>query len=529
MLAVAEWSLTYALELGSTGLATKVFWLKVQYFGVVMMPTAWLCFAAQYTKRDKWLRPSNLILLAIEPLIILLLVWSNSAHHLFWTSVKLDVGGSFSVLVFARGVGAWVHVAYSYLLLLIGAFLIFETFIRSSYLYRRQAGVMLIALLAPWVGNAMFITGWNPFPHLDLTPFAFTITCGVCFWGLFHFRLLEIVPVARDAIIEGMSDAVIVLDIKDHIVDINPPAERLIDHSASEAIGQEAGQILPFLLKEPELACGKAEVNRAIVVGNHDRERTYDLSISHLDDSKGHLLGKAIVLRDITERKQAEEELKNSRQQLRNLTDHLEHLREQERTNIARDIHDELGQALTVLKMDTFWLTKHVPKNYEEILDKAKKMSGLIDATIQSVKKIATELRPGLLDDLGLASAIEWQAEEFQKSTGIKCELIVMISDISLGKDLSTAIFRIVQEALTNVARHAEATKVTVKLEEKDGQLVLTVRDNGIGITEDEISKAGKFGLVGIRERVLALGGEMRISGIHEKGTTMNVILPINE
>jgi two-component system sensor histidine kinase UhpB len=337
------------------------------------------------------------------------------------------------------------------------------------------------------------------------------------------------VPVARDAIIEGMNDAVIVLDIKDHIVDINPPVERLIGHSVSEAIGQEAGQILPFLVKEPELARGKAEVNREIILGNHDRQRTYDLCISHLDDRKGHLLGKVIVLRDITERKQAEEELKNSRQQLRDLTEHLEHLREQERANIAREIHDELGQALTVLKMDTFWLAKHMPKNHKEILEKTKKMSGLIDATIQSVKKISAELRPGLLDDLGLVSAIEWHAEEFQKRTGIKCELIVTISDISLGKDLSTAIFRIVQEALTNVARHAEATEVTAKLEVEDGQLVLTVKDNGIGITEDEISKAGTFGLVGIRERVHALRGEMRISGIQENGTTMTVIVPINE
>jgi signal transduction histidine kinase len=243
----------------------------------------------------------------------------------------------------------------------------------------------------------------------------------------------------------------------------------------------------------------------------------------------GNLMGYRGIDRDITERKLAEEELKSSRQQLRDLTEHLETLREQERTEIAREVHDELGQTLAVLKMDAFWLAKHMPKNEKALFDKAKAMSGLIDATIKAVKKISTELRPGLLDDFGLASAIEWQAEEFQEHTGIECKPTVVIQDISLDRERSTAIFRIFQEALTNVARHAEATKITANLEEDDGQIVLTVKDNGKGIDEDEISKAGAFGLVGIRERAHALRGEMKISGSRGKGTIMTVIIPVDE
>jgi PAS domain S-box-containing protein len=222
------------------------------------------------------------------------------------------------------------------------------------------------------------------------------------------------------------------------------------------------------------------------------------------------------------------ESLRETQEKLRSLSMHLEFLREEERTNIAREIHDELGQALTVLKMDAFWLAKHMPRDQKTLLDKTMAMSELADATIQSVKKIATELRPGLLDDLGLASAIEWQAEEFQKHTGIECNPTIAGQDISLDKERSTAIFRIFQESLTNVIRHAEATEITVKLEEIDGETVLTVIDNGKGIGKEDISKAGAFGLMGIRERAHALGGEMEIEGIPGTGTTVTVTIPID-
>jgi PAS domain S-box-containing protein len=234
------------------------------------------------------------------------------------------------------------------------------------------------------------------------------------------------------------------------------------------------------------------------------------------------------LIGNVLERKGAEEELKSSREQLRNLSAHLQSAREEERRHIAREIHDELGQALTALKMDISWLINKLPESEKPLIKKTKSISELIDTTIQTGQRILTELRPGLLDDLGLVAAIEWQAEEFQKRTGIKCEATLDPEEIILDQDRSTAIFRIFQETLTNVARHANATKVKVNLKKKAEKLILKVKDDGRGITEKQISDPKSFGLIGIRERVHLFGGESKISGIRDKGTTVTVGIPLD-
>ena len=231
---------------------------------------------------------------------------------------------------------------------------------------------------------------------------------------------------------------------------------------------------------------------------------------------------------DTTERKLAENAIKKSEEQLRNLTTYLQRVGEIERTNIAREIHDELGQTLTVLKIDLSWLRKRLHDG-DQLREKTDAMSQLIDKTIQTVKKISTALRPGLLDDLGLAAAIEWQAEEFQQRTGINCNIKIEPKDITLDKDRNTAIFRILQETLTNVARHADASEVNVSLKQRDGQIELKVRDNGRGITEEQITNPKSFGLIGIRERVKIFGGNNVMRGVPDRGTLMTVRIPLRD
>jgi PAS domain S-box-containing protein len=234
-----------------------------------------------------------------------------------------------------------------------------------------------------------------------------------------------------------------------------------------------------------------------------------------------------VVVRDITERKRAEEQLRSSREQLRALAAHLESIREDERSLIAREIHDELGQMLTGLKIDLSWLAARLSSEQSALLKKVPDMEALIDATIQSVRRISSQLRPGVLDDLGLIAAIEWQAQEFQSRMGMVCRFTAPSEEIELDPDLSTALFRILQEALTNVIRHAHATHVTILLTEEADRLILTVTDNGRGITEQELAAKTSLGLLGIRERALLLGGEVAITGHPGAGTTVKVGMPL--
>jgi PAS domain S-box-containing protein len=231
---------------------------------------------------------------------------------------------------------------------------------------------------------------------------------------------------------------------------------------------------------------------------------------------------------DITTRKQAQEELESSHERLRALAAHLQAAREEERTRVAREIHDELGQALTGIKMDLAWLRKKLPKEHDALREKTESMLGLMDQTIQSVRRISTELRPGVLDDLGLTAAIEWQIHEFQKRTGIKCQLAARLEDIGLDRPRSTALFRIFQETLTNIARHAHATKVSIKLEQNNGDVSLHVQDNGNGIPKSKLSDPRSLGILGMRERALLLGGEVFIQGTRGKGTKVTARIPID-
>ena len=227
------------------------------------------------------------------------------------------------------------------------------------------------------------------------------------------------------------------------------------------------------------------------------------------------------------ERDRAEREIRNSREQLRNLSAHLQSVREEERTRMAREIHDELGQGLTALKMDVSWLNRRLLEEDATFKNKLTSMEEVIDRTIETVQKLSGELRPGMLDDLGLAAAIEWQAEEFQNRTGIDCEVSLSSEETALNRDQSTTMFRIFQETLTNVIRHARATKVEVRLREQNGKIVLEVADNGRGITQAEISDAKSFGLIGMRERVEFIDGEVTIVGSPGQGTKITVTLPL--
>ena len=232
-------------------------------------------------------------------------------------------------------------------------------------------------------------------------------------------------------------------------------------------------------------------------------------------------------LKDITHRKKIEKDLKKSRQRIRNLLEHVEEIREEERKRIAGEIHDELGQLLTALKMDVVWLAKHMPEAEQSIQEKARSMRQTIDMTIQSVKRISAELRPHVLDNLGLSAAIEWQVKQINDVTGIECRFTSSPPDVASDSQTSIALFRIFQEAITNAVRHSNASQVTVGLRQVPGHIRLVIEDNGSGIKSSEINDARSFGLISMKERARAIGGDMEIAGHTGKGTVITIEIPL--
>jgi signal transduction histidine kinase len=232
-----------------------------------------------------------------------------------------------------------------------------------------------------------------------------------------------------------------------------------------------------------------------------------------------------LELREVRDQ-EAKEALRRSRKQLRDLASYLQDVREQERTRIAREIHDDFGQSLTILKMDLSWLKKHMVQEHLPVQNKIDSMFKVIDASLQTLHTVSSELRPVILDDFGLESAIEWQAEEFQNRTGVRCRVDSNVGNLDLAKEQSTAVFRIFQETLTNIMRHSGATEVDVRLEVNEDTLILVVTDNGRGITEAEINNSKSFGLLGIRERLFPWNGQVDFIGHPNKGTRVIVRVP---
>ena len=304
------WSGGYAFEIANTTLEAKLFWVRIEYIGIVLAPTMLLFLVLQYTGKDKNFRPGHHLLLAVEPVIILLLKWTNTAHGLIWTSWDLTFDNGLYHIDNEYGVVFWIHTAYSYLILAAGMVLLVQAYRRASSIYRSQVGIMITAALVPWFANALYLFGLNPFPQLDLTPFAFTITGLMITWGLFRYKLFDLTPVAREVIIENLPDGVIVLDTEERILDINPTAQVIINKSNEEVLGKPAREVLAFW---PELIAELQDSSqnlRQISLLTGEDKRYFNLRISPVYDRRQKRSGQTILLHDNTANRLAQEELR---------------------------------------------------------------------------------------------------------------------------------------------------------------------------------------------------------------------------
>jgi len=328
-------------------------------------------------------------------------------------------------------------------------------------------------------------------------------------------------------ILDTTLDSYILANHSGEIIDVNPSYCKIIDYSRDELVKMNI-RALEVEIPEEEV---ERRINEMINQGSdrfetkHKRKNgsiiDFDVSMNVMRIDEEPLV--VAFMRDVTESKLAELEIKNSRIQLRELVQHMNNLQETERIKISREIHDIVGQALTGLNLDLVWIRNKLGLTDDQVNNKFEDMVKLIDETTQATQKISAELRPGLLDEVGLRYAIEYLLKDFSVRTGVKTEIIVEPEDCTFGEELGVTMYRITQEALTNIARHAEASKVQVVLKKSTGTAKLIIQDNGIGIRQHEINHPDSLGLLGMKERVLAQNGELLIDGIENEGTIIEI------
>ncbi len=317
MLIVSGWAASYALELMVQDLPGKFFWIQVRWLFISTLTVAWMLFVFEYVGLGNWISRHRIALLLIEPVVMTLMAWTNRLQGgLIYQHVTLDTSQVVPRVGLDFGLWFFIHIAYAYILLFIGTYLIVRALLQSPHLYRKQAVFMLLGAFLPWIGNLLWIAGVQPFAQIEPTPFAFTLTGLVMAWALFRYRMQDIVPVARDLLIENLSDGMLVLDTLNRVIDVNPVGMQLIGLPLAQIVGKPAHQVLqPWA----ELAARSRNVTLTqaeMTLGEGEKQRQFDVRIAPLQSREGSVIGRLVQLRDITERKRVEDELRQQNEYL---------------------------------------------------------------------------------------------------------------------------------------------------------------------------------------------------------------------
>jgi PAS domain S-box-containing protein len=347
-----------------------------------------------------------------------------------------------------------------------------------------------------------------------------------------------------NSIVDSALDAIITVDSSLKIVLFNKSAEKVFNCSSGDAIGTPVTRFISDMTKYvkdyrknkvgklPDISefPGKGKNVQGLRTNGEIFPIEASVSKSIVENNVFY----TIILRDISERIKSEDDLRDSFNKVRDLAAHLQSAREEERVNIAREIHDELGQELSALKMDISFLDRKIEKTKENpdwtaITDNLKSMKNITDQTIKTVRKISSQLRPDVLDKLGLNDAIEWLADDFTRRTGIQSKVDGAELPENIGKNIQTVLYRICQESLTNIMRYANASKALIKISLNENEISMEVIDDGKGITKEEIENGRSLGIVGMKERAYFVGGSFDICGEKGKGTITKVKIPMKK
>lgn len=480
--ALVVWTLGYAAEIAVPGLDAKLVAAKMQYFGIVFVGVSWLGFTSEHSGLAWWSRRNTLLALVV-PLILLGLVWTNDVHGLVLSSVELSTGHPYTVLSLGRGPAFWVLVIYSYTCLAVGLGLLVEVVVRKPPPFRAQAGTLLVASLLPWVGNVLYVSGRVA---LDLTVLGFAAAGFLAGWAVLRWKLLSIGPIARDTIVEGMSEAVAVLDTEGRVVDVNPAALRVLQREADRVIGRSAPDALGRFA--PDLQ-GTAPARRTVV--GPEGERSYDCEVNPLRDGKGRHRGWTLFLHDITERAAEEKALREARRA-------AEDMAQAQRAflaNMNHELRTPLNGVMGMLQVLLHSELDDEQRGYAEIAyASGEELLTLVDRVMDF-----SAIEMGTLElarvPFELAAVIRTSVEGVQqtataKGLGLRLEMGPDVPHRVLGDP--TRLGQVISGLLDNAVKFTDEGRVDVGVSivargEAEARVLVEVKDTGIGIPPDRV------------------------------------------
>ncbi len=562
MVAVSAWSALYAVELTVIDIPAKLLYTSLQFIMITTVPAGWFCFALEYTGREKWLTGRVLALLFIHPTLTMITIWSNGFHHLFWSAPAIDTTDGFIHLVLTSGPLFWVHATYSYLLLLAGTFLLIQAMIRQPGLYRGQTVTLLVGAFTPWIANFLFITRLSPFHYLDLTPFAFTITGLAVYWSMVRFRFLDIVPVARDRLFESMSDAFMVLDAQNRVVDINGAGLQIMGAASPDGvIGRLAGDVLTGIQDLVIQYRDVQETQAEIVIPSAGKTRYFQLSISPLKDRQGQLTGRMYLLHEITELKQANEQIRMQNETLLHTNlDLAEAQRQAEeashlKSEFLATMSHELRTPLNAIIGFTDLLLTGLPGTLnpkqtdyvQRVVSNGERLLALINdlLDIAKIEAARLELADDILSPAELLLGIDQQLRSLADQKGLAFETTLDPTLPPQIKGDPKRLQQILVNLIGNAIRFTEKGQIGVRMERVDPERWrLSVADTGVGIPAHALeyifeefrqadgSSTRQYGGTGlglaiVRKLAVLMGGTVGVKSEVGKGSEFTVDLPL--
>jgi PAS domain S-box-containing protein len=546
-LSVGVWSFGYAVELSSAQLPMILLWAKIQYLGIVCVPVIWLTFVLEYVGGERRLNARLAAALAIIPGITLAFVWTNERLGLIWREVSSTMFGALTMLDVTYGAWFWVHTGYSYTCLLAGSIVLVASLTRSQELYRRQGRVLLLGVLAPWIGNALYLTRLSPWPYLDLTPFAFTLSMVACAWGIFRLRLLDVLPIARGAILETMSDGIVIIDSCHRIIDINPAAQKMFCLTSGSTLGAQAEHVFKAF---PDVVRRYYEIPAAVqevALGEKATPRWYELRVSSVCDSRDRVRGWLMVWRDITDRKQAEVALREAKEA-------AEEANKAKSIFLARMSH-ELRTPLAAILGYCELLQREVSfQNYDSISADLKSIHSAGEHLLALINSILdlSKIEAGKMDVHCDIFSIPDLLDEVEKTTRPlfthKDNQLQVSYDSNIGQMHADAlkVRQVLLNLLSNAAKFTDSGLVTLRASRDAANsdwIEFCVTDTGIGIAPEELgllfesftqmstAKSGRYGGAGLglaisRHFCHLMGGDICVDSVLGQGSTFTVRLP---